>query len=129
MYSCRPLHMGEQRQDDQLEPIYSSSVPIQDVTLKTCWKQWTIGRGGERESQGYPYWWRDVMMMTWSERRKGKALEVFFFFFQWEVENDRNSLICLEGLQQIYRWCKEFSFSYEFGKRLLETHGSNWNIK
>ena len=40
--------MDEQRQDDQLEPTYSSSVPIQDVTLKTCWKQWTIGRGDER---------------------------------------------------------------------------------
>ena len=40
--------MDEQRQDDQLEPTYSSSVPIRDVTLRTCWKQWTIGRGGER---------------------------------------------------------------------------------
>ena len=50
MYSCGPLHMDEQRQDDQLEPTYSSSVPIRDVGLKICWKQWTIGRGGERGS-------------------------------------------------------------------------------
>ena len=42
--------MDEQRQDDQLEPTYSSSVPIRDVALKTCWKQWTIGRGGKRGS-------------------------------------------------------------------------------
>ena len=42
--------MDEQRQDDQLEPTYSSSVPIRDVGLKTCRKQWTIGRGGERGS-------------------------------------------------------------------------------
>ena len=35
MYSCGPLHMDEQRQDDQLEPIYNSSVPIKDVALKT----------------------------------------------------------------------------------------------
>ena len=42
--------MDEQRQDDQFEPTYSSSVPIQDVALKTCRKQWTIGRGGERVS-------------------------------------------------------------------------------
>ena len=48
MYSGGPLHMDEQRQDDQLEPIDSSSVPIRDVTLKTCRKRWTIGRGGER---------------------------------------------------------------------------------
>ena len=42
--------MDEQRQNDQLEPTYSSSVPIRDVILKTCQKQWTIGRGGERGS-------------------------------------------------------------------------------
>ena len=51
-YSCGPLHMGEQRQDDQLEPIYSSFVPIQDVALKTYQEQWTIetsdGRGSGR---------------------------------------------------------------------------------
>ncbi len=42
--------MDEQRQDDQLEPTYSSSVPIRDVALKTCRKQWAIGRCGERGS-------------------------------------------------------------------------------
>ena len=47
MYSCGPLHMDEQRQDDQLEPTYSSSVPIWDVVLKTCRKQWTTEKGGE----------------------------------------------------------------------------------
>ena len=43
--------MDDQRQDDQLEPTYSSLVPIRDVALKTCRKQLTIGRGGERESE------------------------------------------------------------------------------
>ena len=43
--------MDEQRQDVQLEPTYSSSVPIRDVALCTCWKQWTIGRCGERGSE------------------------------------------------------------------------------
>ena len=38
--------MDEQRQDDQLEPIYNSSVPIQDVALKTYQKRWTIEKGG-----------------------------------------------------------------------------------
>ena len=42
--------MAEQRQDDQLEPTYSSSVPTREVVLKTCRKQWTIGRSGERGS-------------------------------------------------------------------------------
>ena len=42
--------MDEQRQDDQLEPTYSISVLIQDVALRTCRKQWTIEKGGEKGS-------------------------------------------------------------------------------
>ena len=44
--------MDKQRQDDQLEPIYNSSVPIQDVALMTNQEQWkiekTCGRGSGR---------------------------------------------------------------------------------
>ena len=36
--------MDEQKQDDQLKPTYNSSVPIQDVVLKT------IEKGGGRGS-------------------------------------------------------------------------------
>ena len=43
--------MDKQRQDDQLEPTYSSSVPIWDVALKTYRKQWTIEKGGKRGSR------------------------------------------------------------------------------
>ena len=43
--------MDEQRQDYQLEPIYNSSVPIQDVGMMTFQEQWTIGTGGERGSK------------------------------------------------------------------------------
>ena len=39
--------MDEQRQDDQQEPMYNSSVPIQDVALKTYWERWTIETGGK----------------------------------------------------------------------------------
>ena len=42
--------MDEQRQDDQLEPTYSSYVQIQDAALKNRRKQWTIEKNGERES-------------------------------------------------------------------------------
>ena len=42
--------MDEQRQDNQLEPTLSSCVPIWDVVLKTCWKQWLIEKGGEKGS-------------------------------------------------------------------------------
>ena len=48
MYSCG--HMAEQKQDDQLEHTYSSSVRIRDVALKTYRRRWTIGRSGERGS-------------------------------------------------------------------------------
>ena len=51
MYSYGPPHMAEQKQDDQLEHTYSSSVRIQDVALKTCQGQWMIGRSGERGSR------------------------------------------------------------------------------
>ena len=42
--------MDAQKQDDQLEPMYNSSVQIQDIELKTSQVQWTIETGGERES-------------------------------------------------------------------------------
>ena len=51
MYSGRPLHRDEWRQDIPLEHTYSSTVPILDVAWKTCHKQWTIGRGGKRGSE------------------------------------------------------------------------------
>ena len=35
MFSDGPPNMAEQKQDDQLEPTYSSSVRIQDVALRT----------------------------------------------------------------------------------------------
>ena len=40
--------MDKQRQDDQLEPTYNSSVPIRDVALKTYRKRCTIEKGGRR---------------------------------------------------------------------------------
>ena len=50
MYSCGPLHMDEQRQDIQFKPTYSSSVPIWDVVLRICQKQWARGRCDENVS-------------------------------------------------------------------------------
>ena len=60
IYYCGPLRLDKQRQDDQLEPTYYSSSPIRDVALKTCRKQWTIGRLGERGS-GIP------SLMVWHD--------------------------------------------------------------
>ena len=50
MYSYGLLHIAEQKQGDQLEPTYSSSVRIQGVALRTSRKRWTMGRGGEKVS-------------------------------------------------------------------------------
>ena len=53
IYSCGPLHMDKQRQDDQLEPIYNSSVPIQDIALKTSREWWMIERVCRRGSERF----------------------------------------------------------------------------
>ena len=42
--------MDKQSLDDQPEPIYNSSVPIEDITWKTFRLRWTIETGRERES-------------------------------------------------------------------------------
>ena len=49
-YFCGLHHMGKQRQDDQQEPIYNDSEPIQDVALKTYRKRRTIETVSERWS-------------------------------------------------------------------------------
>ena len=51
MYSYRPPHIAEQKQEDQHEHTYSSSMRIGDIALKTCQRRWTIGRSGERGSR------------------------------------------------------------------------------
>ena len=55
--------MDEQRQDVQLGPTYNSSVPIQDVALKTYRKRRTT-EGVAGEGQRDPCWWHDMMTMT-----------------------------------------------------------------
>ena len=62
MYSHGPLHTNEQRQDDQREPTYSSSVLIRDVDLKICREQWTIEKDGDKRvrdirADGVTWWW------------------------------------------------------------------------
>ena len=64
--------MDEQRQDNQLEPTYSSSVPIRNVALKTCRKQRTIGRGDDRGSG------ISVLMV-----RHDEVDEIYMTWFGW----------------------------------------------
>ena len=46
--SCGTLQMDEQRQDNQVELTYNTSVLIRDVTLRTRLKRSTIEKGGRR---------------------------------------------------------------------------------
>ena len=66
--SCEPLHMNEQKQDNQLEPIYNSSVPIQDIALKTSREQWMIVMGGERGSG------RSVLAAWYDDKKAWKII-------------------------------------------------------
>ena len=43
--------MNEESLDNKLEPIYNSSMPTQDITWKTSWKQWTIETQVAKKSQ------------------------------------------------------------------------------
>ena len=96
MYSCGSLHMDEQRQGVQLKRTYSSSVPIRDVALRTCRKQWMKGRGGERGS-------RISMRIAW----------------HGEDNNDKHKLriMTLEREKVIHWYCV---------KKLKFDHASKW---
>ena len=62
MFSNGLPHMAEQKQGDQLEPTYNSSVRIRDVVLRPARGDERQG-GVAREGQGYPCWRHDMMMM------------------------------------------------------------------
>ena len=63
MYSCGPPHTDELRLDDQLEPLYSSSVSIEDITWKTPHptemddRDWWRKRGREICAVSVTWWW------------------------------------------------------------------------
>ena len=70
--------MDKQRQDDQLEPIYNSSVPIKYVALKTYWKRWMIEKGGGRRSG------RSVLMARHDDDELLKSL---IQNFMWGIQS------------------------------------------
>ena len=59
MYSYGPLHVAKQKQGDQLEPTYSSSVRTLGVTLRTCQKRCPIGMVRDIRADGTIRWWDD----------------------------------------------------------------------
>ena len=61
MISCGLYHVDEQRLDDQVGPIYNSSVPMMMTWRLTGsdWRQRRVARKGQRD----PCWQYDLMMM------------------------------------------------------------------
>ena len=70
-YSCGPFHMDKQRQDNQLEPTYNSSMPIRNVALKTYRGRWMIEKGGERG------WGRSALVVGHDDEFSSKV-QIFF---------------------------------------------------
>ena len=64
--------MDEQRLDDQLEPIYNSSVLIQDIAWKTSREQWVIETGGDRGLG------KSVLAARHDDERLTKFFECFY---------------------------------------------------
>ena len=93
--------MAKQRQDDQLELTYSSSVPIWDVVLKTSRKQWMIGMGGERGSGIYVLIVRhdddDIVFWLYTALQYRSNIEAvefpYFPYFWWYFIKTGNFLV------------------------------------
>ena len=86
MYSYGPPHMAKQKQDDQLEPTYSSYVKTQDVTLKTCRRRWMIGRSGERGSGISVLAARHDDDDYYNNDKKQKAKKMYFCLIFWDED-------------------------------------------
>ena len=79
--------MNKQKQDDYLEPIYNSSVPIQDIALKTYGERWTDkdgwrDRGMEIRAGGgtWGWWWWYILSIFCGGI--GKLLNI------WKIDTD-----------------------------------------
>ena len=96
MCFCGPLHIDEQRQDDQLEPTYSCTVQIPDVAWGPTGSN---GRPGVvvREGRGYPCWWCDMMMMmTVAIIQNNRKILISY------VSNGKNTVQAKQWLDKCY---------------------------
>ena len=79
--------MGEQRQDDQLEPIYNSSLSIQHIALKTSRERWTVGTCGERGSEisvlAAQYYYYHYVHWSFSHQRQ-------LMVFHWSLSDSKS---------------------------------------
>ena len=103
MYSYGPLHMAEQKQGDQFQPEYSSSVRIRDVALRTCRKRLMIGRVA-RDGQGHPCWWHDkiIMMIPHTSQKKHKLFHMSFSSKLHFVVSNKNMFFSLFSTHEVW---------------------------
>ena len=91
-YSSGPLHIDEQSQDDQQEPIYNSSLLIQDIDWKTSRDQWTIETDDERRSG------RSVLA-AWHDDDDDIYIYIYIYIYMhMETDRDRErprTILCL----------------------------------
>ena len=129
MYSCCPLHIDEQRQDDQLEPTYSSSVPIWKVVLKTYRKQWTLGRGGER---GYSvtWWWWWWHTNTYTHTHTHTHTHTYIYIYMCVcIYKEKLKTQIMQNLMKVW-FCNILLHDLEFMKNVVRiTMDVWWNNK
>ena len=80
-YSGGPLHMDEQSQEDKLEPTYNSFVPILDIALKTCGKQWLIENGGKKGSG-------ISVLMAWNEDNDDIYIYIYIYIYTFKKKQN-----------------------------------------
>ena len=114
MFSYKPPYMAEQKQGDQLEPTYSSSVRIEDVALRTCQKRWPRGRSGES--------WSGISMLdAWQDDDDDEV---------WGINKSLWVLDVLLLLHHLYIYIYQYIYTYIYiyiysiyeGHQLLQTN-------
>ena len=95
---CGPLHMDEQRQDDQLKPTCNSSVRIQ---------QWTIEKGDRKWSGRSILMARHIYLYTCTHKYSVNTGRVHFFFTQTSSFIESNGVACSDSIS--HNWVQVLS--------------------
>ena len=129
--------------DNQLEPIYDSSVPIQDVAWRTCWEWWTIEMGRERgfrkiHASSTTWWWWHFLSTKIFDVRSLFSPGAMFHLLPFWIASKENfckhkvifAIIQFRTMQCLYSWkniLKKKSFFFKCNSPdLLNTPWCLW---
>ena len=128
--------MDKQKLDNQLEPIYSSSVPIRDVVWKTCREWWTTEMSVERGS-GKSMLATNMMMMKSEKLWQLRDLDFYVICpatGSWIIQtfNQLKFLsvcvcVCVCVYIYIYIYIYMYIYIYIYIKFMVRKN-SNWRI-